>query len=68
MTAAAWAFYECGFVCDEEDGDVDDEDSEDELETQDWIRFQRQRTLQRLQACNQAVHQRPLRTPRVETN
>lgn len=54
--AAAWAFYESGLVHgdgDEDGGAEDDEDTEDELETADWIRFQRARTHSRLLASRQ---------------
>jgi hypothetical protein len=46
-----WDFYACGLV-DENDDPSDGEDTEDELETQDWILFQRQRAQARLaNAC-----------------
>ncbi|KAF1785133.1 hypothetical protein GQ600_20819 [Phytophthora cactorum] len=46
-----WDFYACGLV-DENDECSDGEDTEDELETQDWIQFQRQRAQARLaNAC-----------------
>ncbi|KAG7379212.1 hypothetical protein PHYPSEUDO_008886 [Phytophthora pseudosyringae] len=46
-----WDFYSCGLV-DENDDCSDGEDTEDELETQDWILFQRQRAQARLaNAC-----------------
>lgn len=41
-----WDFYACGL--DQDEG----EDTEDELETQDWIRFERRRAQLRLaEAC-----------------
>lgn len=46
-----WDFYACGLV-DENDDGSGGEDTEDELETQDWILFQRQRAQVRLaNAC-----------------
>ncbi|KAH7491983.1 hypothetical protein PRIC1_002546 [Phytophthora ramorum] len=46
-----WDFYACGLVDENDDGSAG-EDTEDELETQDWILFQRQRAQARLaNAC-----------------
>ncbi|CAI5736072.1 unnamed protein product [Peronospora destructor] len=46
-----WDFYASGLV-DENDDGSGGEDTEDELETQDWILFQRQRAQARLaNAC-----------------
>ncbi|KAG6623204.1 uncharacterized protein IUM83_06467 [Phytophthora cinnamomi] len=46
-----WDFYACGLV-DENDDCSEGEDTEDELETQDYILFQRQRAQARLaNAC-----------------
>lgn len=60
-TAAAWAFYESGLVQDTTDGGAnDDEDTEDELETADWIRFQRARAQSRLRAARQQQQQQHL--------
>ncbi|KAK1930589.1 hypothetical protein P3T76_013911 [Phytophthora citrophthora] len=51
-----WDFYACGLV-DENDDCSDGEDTEDELETQDWILFQRQRAQARLaNACQREAH------------
>ncbi|TDH73481.1 hypothetical protein CCR75_008616 [Bremia lactucae] len=47
-----WEFYACGLV-DENDEFSNEEDTEDELETQDWIQFQRQRTYARLATTSQ---------------
>ncbi|POM62228.1 hypothetical protein PHPALM_28646 [Phytophthora palmivora] len=47
-----WDFYACGLVNENDDGS-EGEDTEDELETQDWILFQRQRAQARLaNACH----------------
>ncbi|GAB9468634.1 hypothetical protein Gpo141_00005948 [Globisporangium polare] len=48
---AAWAFYASGLV------DGDDEDSEDEQETADFMRFQRARAHSRLRASSQRERQ-----------
>uniref|UniRef100_A0AAV1UL75 Uncharacterized protein n=1 Tax=Peronospora matthiolae TaxID=2874970 RepID=A0AAV1UL75_9STRA len=46
-----WDFYACGLV-DENDDGSGGEDTEDELETEAWILFQRQRAQTRLaNAC-----------------
>ncbi|KAI9912874.1 hypothetical protein PsorP6_006783 [Peronosclerospora sorghi] len=46
-----WDFYACALLDDNDDGSGG-EDTEDELETQDWILFQRQRAQVRLaNAC-----------------
>eukprot|EP00644_Phytophthora_capsici_P001038 jgi/Phyca11/535917/estExt2_fgenesh1_pg.C_PHYCAscaffold_430071 len=51
-----WDFYACGLV-DENDDCSEGEDTEDELETQDWILFQRQRAQARLaNACQREAH------------
>ena len=50
-TNPLWDFYACGLVDESDDGSAS-EDTEDELETQDWILFQRQRAQARLaNAC-----------------
>lgn len=46
-TDLLWDFYACGLV-DENDDYSNEEDTEDEQETQDWIQFQRQRAQARL--------------------
>ncbi|RLN80756.1 hypothetical protein BBJ28_00010242 [Nothophytophthora sp. Chile5] len=51
-----WDFYACGLVDENDDGN-ESEDTEDELETQDWIQFQRQRAQARLaDACQRESH------------
>ncbi|KAL7686528.1 hypothetical protein Plhal304r1_c026g0087271 [Plasmopara halstedii] len=47
-----WDFYSCGLV-DESDDCSNGEDTEDELETQEWIQFQRQRAQARLASASQ---------------
>lgn len=50
-----YAFYACGFVQDEPSDE--EEDTEDELETQSWIRFQRARAQSRLnESCQRERH------------
>lgn len=49
---AAWAFYASGLV-----DEGDDDDTEDELETADFIRFQRARAHSRLRASSQRERQ-----------
>ncbi|RLN59297.1 hypothetical protein BBJ29_008090 [Phytophthora kernoviae] len=62
-TNPLWDFYASGLV-DENDNGSGGEDTEDELETQDWILFQRQRAQARLaNAC-----QREARTMRAAKN
>lgn len=39
-----WDFYVCGLPAEDEA----DEDTDDEMEAQDWSRFERRRALQRL--------------------
>ncbi|CAH0476705.1 unnamed protein product [Peronospora belbahrii] len=55
-TNPLWDFYTSGLV-DEDNEDSGDEDTEDELETQDWILFQRQRAQARLaNACQREAY------------
>lgn len=52
-----WDFYACALEPDE------GEDTEDELETQDWIRFERRRAQQRLaEACRREARLGLVRT------
>ncbi|CAH0520845.1 unnamed protein product [Peronospora belbahrii] len=56
FTNPLWDFYTSGLV-DEDNEDSGDEDTEDELETQDWILFQRQRAQARLaNACQREAY------------
>ncbi|TYZ53539.1 hypothetical protein PybrP1_004546 [[Pythium] brassicae (nom. inval.)] len=80
VEAAAWAFYESGLVHgggdveeDSEGGDggggggAEDEDTEDELETADWIRFERARAHSRHLAARQQEQRQHRQQPQQQT-